>query len=187
MRPRCRGSVVRLSQPRHRSAGSPLPPRHAYSPGPVIERHPTEARPVTQTESPDSPERFSQRSASRRGTIGRPSGDTAATSSAHRSTPPLCPYRESASSVVDAATIMPSTDSGVSALPSPAAHATPRAGAYAGRPSRRSAPKAQRTQSWSTGSTGPRPRSLPAPNWEFTSEHALGFGCNPPSDTSTWP
>jgi hypothetical protein len=64
-----------------------------------------------------------------------------ATSSAHGSTPPLRPYRESASSVVDAATIMPSTDSGVSALPSPAAHATPRAGAYAGRPSRRPAPK----------------------------------------------
>jgi hypothetical protein len=33
------------------------------------------------------------------------------------------------------------------------------------------------------GSAGPRPRSLPAPDCEFTSEHVLVFGCNPPSDT----
>jgi len=38
-----------------------------------------------------------------------------ATSRAHGTNPPRPPQRESASSVVDAATIMPSTDSGVSA------------------------------------------------------------------------
>src|ERR1039457_4089091 len=42
-----------------------------------------------------------------------------ATSSAHGSTPPLRPARESASKVVDAATIMPSTDSGASAATHP--------------------------------------------------------------------
>ena len=38
-----------------------------------------------------------------------------ATSSAHGSTPPLSPARKSASSVIDAATIIPSTDNDVSA------------------------------------------------------------------------
>lgn len=41
------------------------------------------------------------------------------TSSAHGSGPPRPPDRDSASSVVDAATIMPSTDSGVSAATQP--------------------------------------------------------------------
>ena len=36
-----------------------------------------------------------------------------ATSSAHGSIPPRCPDRDSASSVVDAATIIPSTENGV--------------------------------------------------------------------------
>jgi hypothetical protein len=42
-----------------------------------------------------------------------------ATSSAHGSTPPRPPDRESANSVVDAATIIPSTDNGVSAATHP--------------------------------------------------------------------
>jgi hypothetical protein len=42
-----------------------------------------------------------------------------ATSSAHGSVPPLRPDRESASDVVDAATIIPSTESGVSAATQP--------------------------------------------------------------------
>ncbi len=42
-----------------------------------------------------------------------------ATSSAHGSAPPLRLDHESASSVVDAATIIPSTDSGVSAATQP--------------------------------------------------------------------
>jgi hypothetical protein len=42
-----------------------------------------------------------------------------ATSSAHGKTPPRPPQRESASSVVDAATIIPSTHSGVSAATQP--------------------------------------------------------------------
>jgi len=41
------------------------------------------------------------------------------TRSAQGSTPPRSPARESASSVVDAATIIPSTDSGVSAATHP--------------------------------------------------------------------
>jgi hypothetical protein len=41
------------------------------------------------------------------------------TSSAHGSTPPRWPARESASNVVDAVTIMPSTDSGVNAATHP--------------------------------------------------------------------
>ncbi len=41
------------------------------------------------------------------------------TSSAHSSTPPRSPARESASSVVDAATIIPSTDNSVSAATQP--------------------------------------------------------------------
>jgi hypothetical protein len=42
-----------------------------------------------------------------------------AASSAHGSTPPRLPDRESASKVVDAATIIPSTDNGVSAATHP--------------------------------------------------------------------
>jgi hypothetical protein len=42
-----------------------------------------------------------------------------ATSNAHGSSPPRSPDRDSASSVVDAATIIPSTDSGVSAATQP--------------------------------------------------------------------
>ena len=42
-----------------------------------------------------------------------------ATSSAYGSAPPLRPDRESAGNVVDAATIIPSTDSGVSAATQP--------------------------------------------------------------------
>src|SRR5579872_4971538 len=66
------------------------------------------------------------------------------TSRAHGNDPPRAPERESASKVVDAATIIPRLPTAASALPpTPAGRAVPPAGAYAGRrPFQRSAPAA---------------------------------------------
>jgi hypothetical protein len=53
------------------------------------------------------------------GTLAARLATLPATSSAHGSTPPRWPERESASSVVDVAMIIPSTDRGVSAATHP--------------------------------------------------------------------
>jgi hypothetical protein len=102
-----------------------------------------------------------------------------AASSAYGRDPPRPPPRESANCVVEAATIIPSTDSGVSAATHPAAHAARRAGACAGRrPS-----GDQRQQSDAPDRDPPDPIIGPPGHCgppSANSPTSTHYGCNPP-------
>jgi hypothetical protein len=103
------------------------------------------------------------------------------TNSAHGRTLPRPPPRESASSVVDAATIIPSIDSGVSATTQPSWPCNYHQQVHVQIGDRPAVSASIATHPMgSAGFTCPRARSPRSPAYELAGRHALAYGCAPP-------
>jgi hypothetical protein len=182
-------TLGRTPRRRHRSAAilAPGQRRHQLARLPAARRNSAADLAHQQLVGADQPERRPRRDHSLRGggLRDRDVGREARRAAGHQQRPRQHPAPAGQTASQPAMSLTPPRSSrppttASARPPTPAGRATPPADAYEGKtPSRRSAPAARHTLSWSAGSTGPPAGSRPARNCEFTSEEALAFGCSP--------